>query len=186
MGGVRLRRLLPLLAMIAAPGCGGVSEPDADRRPAAVVADVPTGWDTAEGPLSGVVEPRELLAAASFDLTPLRGEEAPGSCTPSPALDLPGARRGALVIVSEYAPWALGARAFERLPHRPRSLDLSTRSRLTYECMGEGYSLHFREHGRALIVRVWIDPGLATERTWRQTQRLIDGLRFPRLPDPEP
>ncbi len=123
--------------------------------------------------------PHELLAVASFDLSPLRDEVALGACTPSAALDLPGGRRGALVIVSEYAPAHLGDRAFARLPPRPPHLDLSRRNRRNHECMGEGYNLQFREHGRALIVRIWMDPGLASARTRRQAQRLVDGLRLP-------
>src|SRR5699024_1415279 len=131
---------------------------------------LPAGFAEAPHPLTHLVEPRELYAAASF---PLPGRvRLGGGCIPAKALDIVDREAGALVIVSEYR--HLPRRAFLQLPRRPRSLPLSPGNYELHECMGDGFEFQFREHGRALIVQVWLDPTVVKPGLRARTQRLVD------------
>jgi hypothetical protein len=174
---VRLIALTSLVALAVA-GCSETSKVERQPERPAVVVRLPASFERAPHPLTRLVEPRELYAASSFHLP--RRARLGGGCIPAKALNFPGSARGALLMVSEYE--HLSRRAFWTLPRRPRSLRLSWSNYGLHECMGDGFDFHFREHGRALIVQVWMDPEVVPPGLRRRTQRLVDGLRFPRSP----
>lgn len=168
-------------------GCGESGTTDSTQSPAnhsleggvRITADIPPGWEATRKPVSGLLEPRQLLTAGSFDLNPGGGPpKSKGSCTPSGLVKLMP-DDGALIFVTGYSPSHLSNRSLLKLRHRPPHLRLSSFSRGRFEC-GGNYALSFREQGRGYNVDVWLDPGEADPEIRAQAQQLLGSLKLER------
>jgi hypothetical protein len=165
-------------------GCGDQApEPTASASPPAghggrVTAHIPPGWEATRRPVSGLLDPKQLLTLGSFDLNPGGGPPAKGgNCTPAELLKLlPG--DGALITVTVYSGSHLSPQALRRLPPKPSRLRLSPRYRGMHEC-GGNFDMQFREGGRGYIVDVWLDPQRVDPQTRRQADRVLASLAFP-------
>lgn len=142
-----------------------------------MVAAVPAGWDATTQRLSGLIDPRQLLTAGSFDLGPAIRRGPKGGCVPAEAEKrLPAA--GALITVLRYGRSHLSGRALrDALPRRPSDLGLSSFRRGPFECGGD-FELQFREHGRGYIIKVWLDPSRVDPRIRRQAVDLLNSLEL--------
>ena len=103
-----------VVAATALAGCGGASaggqkQPGASSKPvgriaeAHVEATIPGGWNVIHRPITGVLYPRQVLAAASF---PVTFPHSPRGCRPSNVLSQMPAD-GALLQLIEYTPRAM-------------------------------------------------------------------------------
>lgn len=172
--------MLVLLASIV--GCGSSDPDEATKTPApsptyrahGIAARIPSGWDASGSHLSGLRDPRQLLTAGSFDLSPGGRPARGGSCFPQKALSLMP-DDGALVAVTSYRRSSLSPRSLRRLPPRPSRLRLASAYR-DYECGGQSYDLQFREGQRGYKIDVWFDPRRVEPRIRAGALRLINGL----------
>jgi hypothetical protein len=125
--------------------------------PALHVDPTPPGWHQVERPLTDVLIPRQVFAAATF---PLGLHHRPGRCGPPPSvLDrMPAA--GALLQVIEYPSHGLDGKPLRvpRLPRRPARFHFSDAEWGPFECAGPSFKFDYRQDGRALQAQVWLHP----------------------------
>jgi hypothetical protein len=127
----------------------------------------PPSWDATSAQLTPVTSPGQVLAVASYPLP--RNDRGADGCEPKEALDrLPAT--GAFVFGWEtFAPGELA-----RFPPRPRRLALGRLARS--DCMGRGYRIAFRDHGRFFEIHVALGRR-APAATRRTVLRILDSLR---------
>lgn len=173
-----------LLALLAAPtaGCALDGENDSTAlRPtgsAGLEWRLPARWHPIRGRASGVVEPRQVLAAASV---PLRPGPPNGGCSPdSLLLKLPPDQAAIEIVEATMEPGDASHPNLHRYPPRPDPFRLDPQSYASYECNGPSYNIAFRDHGRAFQAFVWLDPKQVDPRVRRQTVALLDSLRVSR------
>lgn len=142
--------MVALLAVTAA-GCNtGDGAPKARDRAtgtAGVEVRLPPGWHAIHGPVSAVIEPSQVVAAASV---PLRLGQPQSQCSPDVLLQRLPPDQAAVEIVE----WG----KVTDVPRRPASFELRAGSYGNYECNGPSYNIPFRDHGRAFQAFVWLDP----------------------------
>lgn len=159
-------------------GCGGAAaggrQPEGSSSSATwyrnskakVAARIPGGWRVTGKPLTGVIFPTQVLAAASF---PLVAPTNPRGCHPGSVLgQMPN--RGVLLQVIEYVPRLPEGKAIHvpRLPPRPAHFSYRNGSFEPFECSGWSYQFAFEQGGRAFQAQVWfyrlaVDPRLRSE-----------------------
>ena len=210
---MRLRRILLVVAAMAASGCGGVETSAERSRPLpAEVADpgrracaagspretrrdaelgisysYPCDWHRPPAPLTRSIDPREVLALATY---PLGGRgEGGGPCVAAGAAVAAMPRSGALIWLLEYRPprgdvWADLPR--ERFPHRPERFELSRDDLQPGLCgAGLGTSVAFRDADRPF--QLWLLMGdEVSDARLGEIREILDGLRFDELPAPPP
>jgi hypothetical protein len=133
---------------------------------AGVRTRIPPGWEAISRPITGVLYPRQVFAAASYDARPPR---APKGCTPRKMLrERPAS--GVLVEVIEYTPSDPGGNSVPvpSFPPRPARLRYSDATFGPFECAGPSYRFVFSARGRAFQAHVWmnrakVDPGLRSQ-----------------------
>lgn len=127
---------------------------------------IPDGWHAASRPLTGVVEPAQRLALATFPLTQRRPD--PG-CAPVTAH-----RRlrqdEAFIFLFEYR----GPGSPDAFGPRPRHFRLAGQSR--YECLGRSFMIRFAERGRRFQVHVSLGPQTSRWQR-RQVLEVLDSLK---------
>ena len=205
---MRLRETALVVAAIAASGCGGVEtteRPDSRTTEAAASADrgcaagsvrdtdlgvafsYPCAWERAPAPLTSSVDPREVVALATYPLR-VRGTGG-GPCVAlrDELATMPAG--GALIWLLEYRPprgdvWADLPR--ERFPERPRRFELSRADLQAGLCgAGLGTSLTFRDANRPFQLWLLMGEDVRGARL-AEIREILDSLRFDELPAPPP
>jgi hypothetical protein len=140
---------------------------------------LPAGWQDAGPQLTQLSEPRQQLAAATFDV---RQPEPDHDCSPATARrQMPA--DGALVLLLESREAAAAPRALARLPRRPAHFRLGRPVNL--ECFGRGRTVVWAEQDRALQAVAMFGPKAWPARR-RQAQALLDSLVVQPVPPPPP
>lgn len=136
--------------------------------------EIPAGWHLIAQPITGVIEPRQDLVAASFP-TGLKHPTRTG-CSPTGTLGQMPAD-GVLVQLIEYTE---GLRPAEvaGFPPRPNHFRYLKGSYAPYECAGPSYKLVFQDHGRALQAHIWMHRRTVDPEARSQALRILDGLEF--------
>lgn len=163
--GIRLADLAVVFGLLAAiavllllGGCSqAAGDPQRERQAAGDPQrrELPPGWHEIERPITGVIYPPQVLAAATFPVTVpahLRG------CSPARVLGQmpPG---GVLLQVFEYAARDSSGNRIRvpELPPRPARFHYRDADYGPFECAGHSYKFAYRQAGRALQAHVWFD-----------------------------
>jgi hypothetical protein len=178
-----------LSAAVVAGGCFGSDESErtdsaerATARTRVVVpatgatVELPGGWQLLDRRISGIIDPVQVFAAASYPVDV--GRHPPGgTCRPGQVLaDKPA--DGALVQIVESS-----SRPPPRnVPPREHPFRLRDKTYASYECNGPSYNIAFRDRGRRFQAFVWIDPGRVDPHIREQAIQLLSSMRF----DPDP
>jgi hypothetical protein len=147
-----------------------------------MIAPIPPGWHQVERPLTGVVYPVQVFAAATY---PIVLHHRPRQCGPPLRVLREMPSGGALLQVLEYAPRAPDGGPI-RVPHPPRRPDRFHWPDATwsdphalwadFECAGPSFQFTYRQGGRALQAQVWMRPATVTPRLWAGALRILDDL----------
>jgi hypothetical protein len=130
--------------------------------------NLPPGWHRIERPISSVIYPRQVFAAATY---PVVFARPPRDCHPRAAVNqMPP--DGVLVQIIEYAaidPAGQPLRA-PRLPPRPRRFSYEDAVYAPFECAGRSYQFSYEQAGHALQAQIWMK--LATVDRLRRAEAL--------------
>jgi hypothetical protein len=174
--------LAATLTLATAPPAAGPPAPPTVTLPDKGLAwTLPPGWRDVAQQLTGVSEPPQQLAAATFALRQTKPDK---DCSPSTARrQLPP--DGVLVMLLESRD-AAGVRArLRNFPPRPRHFRLRHRDIRPYECLGPGINLLFRAHDRAFYAMAMVGPRAPRSRL-AEAERLLDSLVVQPIPPPPP
>lgn len=163
-------------------GCGQT----ADSPPAAaatVHAALPAGWHRIRGPINEVIEPAQVLAAASVPLR-LPERSAHGCSTDELRRRLPPGAAAVQLVEATMGPGEASHPNLRKYPPRPDPFRLERRSYATYECNGPSYNIAFRDRGRAFQAFVWLDLRHVDPAVRAQAVALLNSLRVSRSPRP--
>jgi hypothetical protein len=152
-----------------------------------VAATVPDGWHVGEEPLTDSIDPREVLALASYPLQD--GGNGGGPCVAAQPAVAAMPADGALIWLLEYRRprgdvWADLPRS--RFPPRPGTFAL-TRADLQPGLCGAGLGLSttFRDADRPF--QLWLLFGKkVSDARLAEAAQILDGLSFDDLPAPPP
>lgn len=144
----------------------------------ATVDPMPVGWHEVERPVTGVVFPVQVFAAATY---PIVLHHRPGQCGPPARVLAEMPPGGALLQVIEYAPRAPDGHPISvpRLPRRPARFHWSDGAWASYECAGPSFKFDYRQAGRALQAQVWFRPATVEPRLRVGALRILDRLDLP-------
>ena len=140
-----------------------------------MIAPLPPGWHQVERPLTAVISPVQVFAAATY---PIVLRHPPGRCGPPPRVLAEMPPGGALLQVIEYARFAPNGRPIQvpRLPRRPAHFRWSFGTWANFECAGPSFKFDYREEGRALQAQVWFRPATVEPRLRAGALRILDNL----------
>lgn len=158
---------LAVFLAASAGGGGGTAQGSGATR-------LPPGWRSIERPLTSVLYPEQVLAAATY---PVVLRQRPRSCTPRAALrQMPA--DGVLVEIIKYGPRAPDGNsiAVPRMPPRPRHFAYAEAARGPFECAGLSYKFEWEQDGRALQAHIWMDPATVDRRSRAQALRILDSF----------
>lgn len=129
-----------------------------DSRPADRSRPLPAGWHEVDRPLTGVILPVQVFAAATY---PIVLHHRPAGCGPPRRVLAEMPPGGVLLQIIEYPPRDLAGRPIPvpRLPRRPAHFHWSDATWARFECAGPSYKFTYRQEGRALQAQVWLRPG---------------------------
>jgi hypothetical protein len=136
---------------------------------------LPAGWHEVNRPITAVLYPVQVLAAATYPITIRRR---PRSCWPTAALrQMPA--DGVLLQLLEYAPRDSVGRPVRvpRLPHRPRRFSYAGADHEPFECAGLSYKFAFEQGGRAFQAQIWFDRKTVEPRLRAGALQILDGFR---------
>ena len=125
---------------------------------------LPPGWHAIERPITSVVNPRQLLAAATY---PIVFAHPPESCQPRAAVNQMPAD-GILLQIIEYVPPRSGRSL--RLPRRPHRFSYEDATYAPFECAGRSFQFAYEQDGHALQAGIWMK--LATVDPHRRAEAL--------------
>jgi hypothetical protein len=134
--------------------------------------DLPPGWRQVERPISAVIYPRQLLAAATY---PITFTQPPQGCWPGAALkQMPPS--GVLLQIVEYAPGDPAGKPLRvpRLPRRPHRFFYADGTYASYECAGPSYKFAYRQAGRALQAQIWMNRETVDPARRAEALRILD------------
>jgi hypothetical protein len=134
----------------------------------------PAGWRDVGPELTQLSEPRQRLAAATFDVRQTKPDH---NCSPATARrQMPAGGALVLLLESRETPTA-------KLPKRPAHFRLGRPANL--ECFGRGWTVVWAEQGRALQAVAMFGPKAWPARR-RQAEALLDSLVVQPVPPPPP
>jgi hypothetical protein len=138
-------------------------------------AALPPGWHKVDRPLTGVLIPVQVYAAATF---PIALHHRPGQCGPPPPVLAEIPRDGALLQVIEYPPRALDGHPLRvpKLPRRPSRFTWADATWARFECAGPSYKFDYRQAGRALQAQVWMHPSTVGPDLRAGALQILDNL----------
>jgi hypothetical protein len=158
------------------------------RAPAlGITATVPDTWRVPDEPLTNTIDPREVLALATYPLK--GGGKGGGLCFTAQRALGPMPSDGALIWLLEYRPtrgdvWADLPRG--RFPQRPNNYALSRADLQPGVCGASlGLSTTFRDADRPF--QLWLLFGeRVSDARIAEVAQILSGLRFDDLPAPPP
>jgi hypothetical protein len=162
------------IALTVSAGAGGSGD-SASRPEAAGNLRLPTGWHAVRRPITAVLYPVQVLAAATY---PISLRHRPRSCWPNAALrQMPA--DGVLLQVIEYTPRDSVGKPVRvpHLPHRPNRFSYSDADYEPFECAGLSYKFDFEQGGRAFQAQVWFDRKTVKPRLRAGALQILDGFR---------
>ena len=167
-----------VVLLIAARADGGHQRSATAPAPASTgSADpLPTGWHEVDRPLTDVLLPVQVFAAATY---PVVLHRRPAACGPprSVLADMPP--DGVLLQVIEYPPRAPDGRPIRvpRLPRRPDRFTWADATWARFECAGPSFKFDYRQAGHALQAQVWMHRGTVDPLLRAGALRILDNLR---------
>lgn len=168
-----------VLASTARAGGRDPGENPAGAETRWTAAPLPAGWHEVDRPLTGVLLPVQVFAAATY---PIVLHHRPGQCGPPRVVlgEMPPG--GVLLQVIEYPPRALDGRPIRvpRLPRRPARFSWGDATWASFECAGPSYKFEYRQGGRALQAQVWMDRATVDPALRAGALRILDNLRAAR------
>jgi hypothetical protein len=144
----------------------------------ATVDPLPVGWHEVDRPLTAVLLPVQVFAAATY---PIVLHHPPGRCGPPPRVLAEMPPGGALLEVIEYPPRDPHGAPIRvpRLPRRPDRFSWGDATWAEYECAGPSFKFEYRQEGRALQAQVWLRPATVEPRLRAGALRILDHLHWP-------
>lgn len=156
-----LRRLAPALVALACLAVAGAS---------AAGPGLPPGWHRIQRPITSVISPRQLLAAATY---PIVFAHRPESCQPRAAVNQMPAD-GVLLQIIEYVPPRSGRPL--RLPRRPRRFSYEDAVYAPFECAGRSFQFAYEQGGHALQAQVWMKLATVDPHYRAEALRILDNF----------
>jgi hypothetical protein len=171
------------VALLIAARADGEATRHGAARAQWTVAPLPPGWHEVDRPLTDVLIPVQVFAAATY---PIVLHHRSGRCGPPPAVLAEMPPRGILLQVVEYPAHGLDGRPLRvpRLPRRPDRFSWADATWAAYECAGPSYKFDYRQGGRALQGQVWMNRATAAPTLRAGALRILDHLRGPATPLP--
>jgi hypothetical protein len=150
---IALGLLVAALALLVAARADGGARSHADRA-----GPLPAGWHEVDRPVTGLILPVQVFAAATY---PIVLHHRPGGCGPPGRALAEMPPGGLLLLIIEYPPRDPTGRPIRvpRLPRRPGRFHWSDATWASFECAGPSYKFTYRQEGRALQAQVWLHPG---------------------------
>ena len=136
---------------------------------------LPEGWHEIRRPITGIVYPVQVLAAATY---PIRLHGRPRGCGPRAAVrQMPP--DGALVQIIEYAATDGQGKKLRvpELPPRPSRLSYADATYAPFECAGLSFKFDYRQEGRALQAQVWMHRDTVDPRTKAAALQILNHFR---------
>ncbi|MBS1882735.1 MAG: hypothetical protein JSS97_07245 [Actinobacteria bacterium] len=149
--------------------------------PPPVVDPLPLGWHEVERPLTDVLLPVQVFAAATY---PIVLHHRPGRCGPPRRVLAEMPAGGALLQVVEYPSRDPSGRPIRvpRLPRRPHRFGWDDATWASYECAGPSFQFTYRQGGRALQAQVWMRRRTVDPQLRAGALRILDDLHWsPRI-----
>jgi hypothetical protein len=136
---------------------------------------LPSGWHQVHRPLTGVISPVQIFAAATY---PIVLHHRPGQCGPPRAVLAAMPPGGVLLQVIEYPPRAPDGHpiAVPHLPRRPHRFTWADGAWGRYECAGPSFKFDYRQAGHALQAQVWMNPATVDPHLRAGALRILDDL----------
>ena len=169
--------IVVLLISARAGGRGpAIAARHGDRFHSWSAGPLPSGWHAVERPLTGVILPVQVFAAATY---PIVLHHQPGRCGPPRAVLAEMPPGGVLLQVIEYPPRGPDGRPLRvpRLPRRPDRFSWADATWASYECAGPSYQFVYRQGGRALQAQVWLNRASVDPTLRAGALRILDKLR---------
>jgi hypothetical protein len=137
---------------------------------------LPPGWHEVDRPLTGVLIPVQVFAAATY---PIVLHHRPGQCGPPRSVLAEMPPDGVLLQVIEYPPRALDGHPLRvpRLPRRPARFTWADATQGPFECAGSSYKFDYRQAGHALQAQVWMNPATVAPDLRAGVLEILDNLR---------
>lgn len=142
------------------------------------VGPLPVGWHEVDRPLTDVLLPVQVFAAATY---PIVLHHPPGQCGPPRRVLAEMPPGGALLQVVEYPshdPTGDPIRV-PPLPRRPHRFGWDDATWARYECSGPSFQFTYRQGGRALQAQVWLRRRTVDPRLRAGALRILDKLKWP-------
>jgi len=139
-------------------------------------APLPPGWHEVDRPLTGVLIPVQVFAAATY---PIVLHHRPAQCGPPRSVLAEMPPDGALLQVIEYPTRALDGDPLRvpRLPRRPARFSWADATWASFECAGPSYKFDYRQAGRALQAQVWMKRATVAPHLRAGALKILDNLR---------
>lgn len=169
--------LAALAAVVTIAACGEGNAPSQSRSSVGSVA-LPAGWRVIGRPITGVIYPKQVFAAATYRIVFHRK---PRSCFPKAALRQMSAD-GVLLQISEYSPTGSTRKPVRvpDLPPRPRRLSYADAAYATFECAGPSCKFDFEQGSRAFQAQVWFNRKTVEPRLRAEALQILDSFHPPR------
>jgi hypothetical protein len=138
-------------------------------------APLPPDWHEVDRPLTGVLIPVQVFAAATY---PIVLHHHPGQCGPPRSVLAEMPPDGALLQVIEYPPRALDGDPLRvpRLPRHPARFTWADATWASFECAGPSYKFDYRQAGRALQAQVWMKRASVAPHLRAGALKILDNL----------
>jgi hypothetical protein len=142
---------------------------------------LPPGWHDVAQQLTGLADPAQQLAAATFELRQTRPDE--GCSLETARRQLPP--DGVLVTLLESRDAAGVPSRLRKFPPRPSHFRLRKRDVRPYECLGRGINVPFHTQERAFYAMALVGARAPRSRL-AEAAALLDSLAIQKIPPPPP
>jgi hypothetical protein len=176
-GGPIMLVLAALAAAVTIAACGEGNVPSQPRSSGGSVV-LPAGWREIGRPITGVIYPRQVFAAATY---PIVFHRRPRSCFPKAALrQMPA--DGVLLQLIEYSPTDSTRKSVRvpDLPPRPHHFSYADATYAMLECAGPSYKFDFEQRSRAFQAQVWFNRKTVGPRPRAEALQILNSFHPPR------